>query len=48
VINESIINIFNTDELELILNGQPFIDVWDWKANTIYTGYSESTNVKIN
>jgi len=29
---------FNSDELELLLNGQPFIDVDDWKQNTIYQG----------
>lgn len=29
---------FNSDELELIICGQPFIDVEDWKFNTIYKG----------
>jgi E3 ubiquitin-protein ligase HUWE1 len=27
---------FNSDELELILNGKPDIDLKDWKAFTIY------------
>jgi len=31
--------------LELILNGQPFIDVYDWKINSIYKGYSENSQV---
>jgi len=48
VINESIISIFNSDELDLVLNGQPYIDVVDWKANSIYqSGFSESSNVII-
>jgi hypothetical protein len=32
------LEIFNSDEFELLLNGQPFIDIDDWKQNTIYQG----------
>ncbi len=42
------LKIFTSDELELLLNGQPFIDVSDWKSNTIYKGYSESSQVVLN
>jgi len=45
VISENMISIFNSDELELVLNGQPFIDVTDWRANTEYQGYTEGNNV---
>lgn len=37
-IPETYISIFNSDEFELLINGQPFIDVEDWKTNTIYQG----------
>ncbi len=36
---------FNSDEMELILNGQPFIDVYDWKVNSTYKDYNENSNV---
>jgi hypothetical protein len=37
---------FNSDELELLLNGQPFIDVDEWKTNAIYKGkYSNKHKV---
>jgi len=46
VIPEKYISIFTSDELELLLNGQPFIDLLDWKDNTIYSGgYSSSSRV---
>ena len=31
VIPKETIELFNSDELELVLNGQPFIDIEEWK-----------------
>jgi hypothetical protein len=44
IIKKDIIQKFTSDELELIINGRPFIDVEDWHRNTIYKEpyYSES------
>ena len=36
VIKKDIIQKFTADELELIINGRPFIDVEDWHLYTIY------------
>ncbi len=36
---------FNSDELELLLNGCPFIDLDDWRANTVYKGYNQNQEV---
>lgn len=36
IIPEHFIYVFNSTELELILNGQHIIDIDDWKKNTIY------------
>ena len=47
-IPESLIKIFTANELELILNGQPFIDVSDWIENTIYEGYEPTDQIIIN
>ena len=47
-IPESLIKIFNSNELELILNGTPFIDVDDWIENTSYEGYNKTDNIIIN
>lgn len=33
---------FTSDELELILNGAPFIDIEDWRNNTVYKDYIAS------
>ena len=40
--------IFNSDQLSLLINGTPFIDVDDWRLNTIYKNYLEYDNVIIN
>jgi E3 ubiquitin-protein ligase HUWE1 len=45
LIPEKILKIFNSDEFELLLNGQPFIDVDDWRSNTFYKGYDEYSPV---
>ena len=47
-IPEKLIKIFNSNELELILNGTPFIDVSDWIENTSYEGYEQTDNIIIN
>ena len=36
IIKRDIIQKFTADELELVLNGRPFIDIEDWHLNTIY------------
>ena len=36
IIKKDIIQKFTADELELVLNGRPFIDIEDWHLNTIY------------
>lgn len=38
VIPESLLTIFDFQELELVLHGLPTIDLSDWRQNTIYTG----------
>ena len=47
LIPEMFIKNFNADELELILNGTPFIEINDWKTNTIYNGYFTSDRLII-
>lgn len=36
VISLDLLNIFQPYELEMLLYGVPFIDLKDWKENTIY------------
>ena len=36
IIPKNVIEIFNADQLELLLNGRPFIDIEDWKQFTEY------------
>ncbi len=46
VIGIDVIGIFDEEELELILGGNPNIDIEDWRANTVYSGeYNEKNNV---
>ena len=40
--------VFNSDEFELILNGRPFIDVEEWRENTIYKGKYSNKHKVIN
>jgi E3 ubiquitin-protein ligase HUWE1 len=42
------LKIFNSDQLSLLINGTPFIDIDDWRLNTIYKNYNEYDNVIIN
>ena len=37
--------IFNSDQLSLLINGTPFIDVDDWRINTTYKNYEELDEV---
>ncbi len=45
ILPERLIKIFNSDELELFINGTPFIDLEDWRTNTIYKGYNQNDEV---
>ena len=46
VIPKETIELFNADELELVLNGQPFIDIEEWKEFTEYRApYNSSHRV---
>lgn len=38
IITKDLLKDFNEEQLELILNGRPFIDIDDWQLNTIYKG----------
>lgn len=42
---EKLIDVFNSDELELFINGYPFIDLEDWRANTVYKGFNSNQEV---
>ena len=35
------LKIFTSDQLELLINGTPFIDVEDWRINTQYKNYND-------
>lgn len=43
IIPPQLIQIFNEQELELLISGLPDIDIDEWKANTVYQGYSLSS-----
>ncbi|KAJ1983136.1 E3 ubiquitin-protein ligase tom1 [Dimargaris verticillata] len=43
VIPRDLVQIFNEQELELLISGLPDIDIDDWKNNTEYRGYSVSS-----
>lgn len=43
IIPASLIQIFNEQELELLISGLPDIDIDDWKNNTEYQGYTSSS-----
>ena len=42
------LKIFSSDQLSLLINGTPFIDVDDWRLNTQYKNYNDYDNVIIN
>ena len=41
------LNIFSSDQLGLLINGTPFIDVDDWRINTQYKNYNDYDNTII-
>ncbi|KAI7908284.1 uncharacterized protein BX663DRAFT_482482 [Cokeromyces recurvatus] len=43
IIPAHLIQIFNEQELELLISGLPDIDIDDWKNNTEYQGYTSSS-----
>lgn len=43
IIPAQLIQIFNEQELELLISGLPDIDIDEWKANTVYEGYTLSS-----
>ncbi|KAI7900225.1 uncharacterized protein BX663DRAFT_554130 [Cokeromyces recurvatus] len=43
IIPVELIQIFNEQELELLISGLPDIDIDDWKANTVYVGYTSAS-----
>jgi hypothetical protein len=45
ILREDIVRIFDEHELELLICGIPEINVDDWKSNTLYFGYKESSKV---
>jgi hypothetical protein len=44
VFNVDYLKIFTSDQLELLINGTPFIDVEDWRINTHYKNYNDYDN----
>ena len=47
LIPQKLISIFNHRELELVISGMPTIDIKDWKNNTIYENYNETSDVVV-
>ncbi|KAI9295222.1 hypothetical protein K502DRAFT_315969 [Neoconidiobolus thromboides FSU 785] len=43
IIPKDLIAIFDEQELELLISGLPDIDIDDWKNNTTYQGYTQSS-----
>ena len=41
------INVFTSNELELIINGRPFIDLEEWKEFTLYKGEYNANHIVI-
>ena len=48
MIPDEIIEVFNVEEFEILLNGVPFIDIQDWKENTQYAGVYHKDYEQIN
>ncbi|CAI9718982.1 E3 ubiquitin-protein ligase HACE1 isoform X1 [Octopus vulgaris] len=44
-IPQSLVQMFNEYELELMLSGLPTIDLLDWKENTVYSTYNKDSQV---
>ena len=45
IIPYNLINLFNENEIELLISGLPNINIPDFHANTIYNGYQSTDNV---
>jgi E3 ubiquitin-protein ligase HUWE1 len=45
LIPKTVISIFNEYELELLIAGLPDIDPADWMQNTVYSQYTESSQI---
>ena len=45
IIPQKLFKIFSSDELNLLINGTPFIDLEDWRINTKYQSYKGYENV---
>ena len=48
IFSVDLLKIFTSDQLGLLINGTPFIDVDDWRLNTQYKNYNDYDNVIIN
>ena len=48
IFDVGLLKIFTSDQLGLLINGTPFIDVDDWRLNTQYKNYNDYDNVIIN
>ena len=48
IFNVEYLKIFTSDQLGLLINGTPFIDIDDWRLNTQYKDYNDYDNVIIN
>lgn len=47
ILGEDTLDMFDENELELLICGVPEINVDDWKSNTLYYGYSENSKTVI-
>lgn len=47
ILGPKALEMFDENELELLICGVPDIDVDDWKSNTLYYGYTESSKTVI-
>ena len=47
IFTKEIINVFTSNELELMVNGRPFIDLEEWKEFTLYKGAYNQDHVVI-
>ena len=48
IIDKELLQIFTSNELDLIINGTPFIDIEDWRMNSRYKNYTSTDEVIIN
>lgn len=48
IIKQNLIKIFTCDELALLINGTPFIDLEDWRLNATYKNYKNTDQIILN